>query len=156
MTTGWNKTVEEFLKKAASKRSFHVMVAEDAPGNSGHRLAVSLGKAGIQTTLIADAAVFAVMSRVNKVIIGTGTVMADGGLMAANGCHALTLAAKHHSVPVLVVAGIFQLCPKYVPIASPLSIFHVDVWDRPPPPPPPHTLIRYISAATTMPALTAC
>jgi len=114
MTTGHSTTVEEFLKKAASKRSFHVMVGEAAPGYGGQTMAMALGKAGIPTTLLSDSAIFAVMSRVNKVIIGTDTVMADGGLMASNGCHALTLAAKHHSVPVIVCAGIFQLCPKYI------------------------------------------
>ena len=40
------------------------------------------------------------MSRVNKVIIGTDRVLANGGLMAVSGTHALALAAKHHSVPV--------------------------------------------------------
>ena len=48
-----------------------------------------------------------------QVIIGTHTVMADGGLMALNGAHALTLAAKHHVVPVIVCAAMFKLCPKY-------------------------------------------
>lgn len=40
------------------------------------------------------------MSRVNKVIIGTHTVMANGGLRAACGAHTLAMAAKHYSVPV--------------------------------------------------------
>lgn len=63
-------------------------------------MAVSLGKHDIQTTVIADSAVFAIMSRVNKVIIGTNTVLADGGLRAASGIHSVALAAKHYSVPV--------------------------------------------------------
>jgi translation initiation factor eIF-2B subunit beta len=79
-------------------------------------MALRLGQAGIETTLITDSAIFAVMSRVNKVIIGTHLVMADGGLMARNGCHALALAAKHHSVPVLVCSAMFKLCPKWVPL----------------------------------------
>lgn len=40
------------------------------------------------------------MSRVNKVIIGTHTVLANGGLKAINGSHAIALAAKYYSVPV--------------------------------------------------------
>lgn len=40
------------------------------------------------------------MSRVNKVIIGTNTVLADGGLRAGSGFHAVAIAAKHYSVPV--------------------------------------------------------
>ena len=45
----------------------------------GQEFAVSLAKAGVETTVINDSAVFAIMSRVNKVIIGTHTVMANGG-----------------------------------------------------------------------------
>ena len=41
------------------------------------------------------------MSRVNKVIIGTHTVMANGGLRAVCGSHIVASAAKHYSVPVI-------------------------------------------------------
>lgn len=63
-------------------------------------MAVRLAKSNIQTTVISDSAIFAIMSRVNKVIIGTHTVMANGGLRAACGTHMVALAAKHYSVPV--------------------------------------------------------
>lgn len=36
----------------------------------GHKMALSLSKAGIDTTVIADSAIFAAMPRVNKVVIG--------------------------------------------------------------------------------------
>jgi len=61
---------------------------------------VSLAKSNIQTTVIPDSAVFGMMSRVNKVIIGTHTVSANGGLRAASGIHVVALAAKHYSIPV--------------------------------------------------------
>jgi len=114
MTVGRSRTVEAFLKRAAKKRKFHVIVVECAPFFHGHELAVSLGKAHIETTVITDAAVFAMMSRVNKVIIGTHTVMANGGLKAVNGCHSIALAAKHHSVPLIVCAAMFKLSPQYM------------------------------------------
>uniref|UniRef100_A0A3B3RF93 Translation initiation factor eIF2B subunit beta n=1 Tax=Paramormyrops kingsleyae TaxID=1676925 RepID=A0A3B3RF93_9TELE len=66
MTIGRSRTVEAFLKDAARKRKFHVIVAECAPFCQGHEMATSLSKAGIETTVIPDAAIFAVMSRVNK------------------------------------------------------------------------------------------
>lgn len=102
-------------------------------------MATSLSKASIETTVIADAAIFAVMSRVNKVcdttsdfetvvsecggqpvwlslspqvIIGTQTVLANGGLRAVNGTHTLALAAKHHSTPLIVCAPMFKLSPQ--------------------------------------------
>ncbi|XP_040497577.1 translation initiation factor eIF-2B subunit beta isoform X2 [Ursus maritimus] len=66
MTIGFSRTVEAFLKEAARKRKFHVIVAECAPFCQGHEMAVNLAKAGIETTVMTDAAIFAVMSRVNK------------------------------------------------------------------------------------------
>lgn len=63
-------------------------------------MAASLAKSGIQTAVVPDTAIFAVMSRINKVIIGTHTVMANGGLRASSGVHTIALAAKHYSVPV--------------------------------------------------------
>ncbi|XP_061560325.1 translation initiation factor eIF-2B subunit beta [Phyllopteryx taeniolatus] len=113
MTIGRSRTVEAFLKDAARKRKFHVIVAECAPFCQGHKMATSLSEAGIETTVIADAAIFAVISRVNKVIIGTQTVLADGGLRAVNGTHTLALAAKHHSTPLIVCTPMFKLSPQF-------------------------------------------
>uniref|UniRef100_A0A8C1KHN8 Translation initiation factor eIF2B subunit beta n=1 Tax=Cyprinus carpio TaxID=7962 RepID=A0A8C1KHN8_CYPCA len=112
MTIGRSRTVEAFLKDAARKRKFHVIVAECAPFCQGHEMATSLCKEDIETTVIPDAAIFAVMSRVNKVIIGTQTVLANGGLRAVNGTHTLALAAKHHSTPLIVCAPMFKLSPQ--------------------------------------------
>ena len=52
---------------AARKRKFAVIVAESAPSYQGQQLARNLGLSGIETTLITDSAIFAIMSRVNKV-----------------------------------------------------------------------------------------
>ena len=49
------------------KRKFEVIIAESAPSYQGQELATKLAKEGIETTLITDSAVFAIMSRVNKV-----------------------------------------------------------------------------------------
>ncbi|GAM28840.1 hypothetical protein SAMD00019534_120160 [Acytostelium subglobosum LB1] len=113
MTLGCSRTVEEFLKEAGRKRKFGVIVVETAPSLEGHTTALNLSKAGIDTTLISDSAIFAMMSRVNKVIIGTHAVMANGGLIATSGTHMLAVAAKYHSVPVMVCTGLYKLCPLY-------------------------------------------
>lgn len=47
-----------------------------------------------------------------QVIIGTQTVLANGGLRAVNGTHTLALAAKHHSTPLIVCAPMFKLSPQ--------------------------------------------
>jgi translation initiation factor eIF-2B subunit beta len=90
-----------------------VFVAETEPYGSGQRMAKRLADGGIDTTLITDAAVFAVMSKVDKVLLPTHTVMANGGLIASSGSHNVALAARTHAVPVLCVTGLFKLCPLY-------------------------------------------
>eukprot|EP00126_Sphaerothecum_destruens_P009809 Sdes_comp20592_c0_seq1m15572 len=114
MTLGGSGTVEVFLKAAHRKRQFKVVIVEGAPSFCGRDLAVSLSSCGIDCTLIPDAAASAMMSRVNKVMIGTHAVMADGGLMAMSGSRSLALCAYHRSVPVIVLAQIFKLCPEYI------------------------------------------
>lgn len=114
MTIGRSNLVEEFFKKAAATRAFEVIVAEGGPTLDGHEMAVNLAKAKIKTTLISDVAIFAMMSRVNKVIIGTHTVMANGGLRAISGSHTFAQAAKHYSVPVMVLLPLYKLSPLYL------------------------------------------
>ena len=74
-----NVLCNSYFQNAARKRKFHVIVAECAPSYQGQELAATLAKNKIESTVITDSAVFAMMSRVNKVIIGTHTVMASGG-----------------------------------------------------------------------------
>ncbi|XP_025057521.1 translation initiation factor eIF-2B subunit beta [Alligator sinensis] len=113
MTIGYSHTMEAFLKEAARKRKFQVIVAECAPFCQGHKMAVRLAEENIETTVMSDAAIFAVMSRVNKVIIGTKTILANGALIAVSGTHTLALAAKHHSTPLIVCAPMFKLSPQF-------------------------------------------
>jgi translation initiation factor eIF-2B subunit beta len=68
---------------------------------------------GIQVILIPDSAVFALMSRVNKVILAPHTVLANGGLIAATGALTIAQAAKVHQTPVVVVSGVYKLSPVY-------------------------------------------
>ncbi|RKP28095.1 translation initiation factor eIF-2B beta subunit, partial [Syncephalis pseudoplumigaleata] len=111
LTVGKSRTVEQFLRHAAKKRRFQVVVAEGAPSYLGHEQAAALVAAGIETTVIPDAAVFAVMSRMNKVVMGAHGVFANGGLSAVAGSRTVTAAAQHHHVPVVVCCGVFKFSP---------------------------------------------
>ncbi|CAM8889064.1 unnamed protein product [Rhodiola kirilowii] len=114
LTLGSSKTVLEFLCAAKEKkRSFRVFVAEGAPRYRGHTLAKELVARGLQTTVITDSAVFAIISRVNMVIVGAHAVMANGGVIAPNGLNMVALAAQRHAVPFVVLAGSHKLCPLY-------------------------------------------
>ncbi|KAJ6103126.1 hypothetical protein N7486_005553 [Penicillium sp. IBT 16267x] len=125
-------TVQKFLVKAAAKRKFTVIHAESFPNNHDSTHATVSGNStgddenlsfesfqkplvalGITVILIPDSAVFALMSRVNKVILGTHSVLANGGLVAAAGTRVIARAAKVHQTPVVVVSGVYKLSPVY-------------------------------------------
>ncbi|KAF3639359.1 putative acetylglutamate kinase, chloroplastic-like [Capsicum annuum] len=106
LTLGNSRTVMEFLCAAKEKkRSFRVFVAEGAPRYQGHALGKELAARGLQTTVITDSAVFAVISRVNMVVVGAHAVMANGGVIAPVGMNMVALAAQRHAVPFVVLAG---------------------------------------------------
>ncbi len=114
LTSGYSTTVRHFLTEASKlDREFEVIVAESAPSYDGHRMAKELAKAGIETTVITDSAVFAMMNVVNKVILGAFAVLANGGLIARSGSHSVAAAAKYHSVPFVCVTGLYKLSPLY-------------------------------------------
>lgn len=125
-------TVQKFLLKAAAKRKFTVIQAESYPNNHEETHATVSGARsnddeilstesfqkpliamGVTVILIPDSAVFALMSRVNKVILGTHSVLANGGLVAASGTRVIARAAKVHQTPVVVVSGVYKLSPVY-------------------------------------------
>ena len=130
-----SRTVQKFLLKAADKRKFTVIVAESYPNDHNATHAAVTGKvrqdteggdemnteaflkplaaAGITVILMTDASIFAIMSRVNKVILATHAVIANGGLIAAAGARIIAKAAKVHRTPVIVVSGIYKLSPEY-------------------------------------------
>jgi translation initiation factor eIF-2B subunit beta len=109
LTLGRSVTLREFLKEAKKKRSFQVVIAEGAPRYQGHMLARELADVDLQTTVITDSAVFAMISRVNMVIVGAHAVMANGGVVAPVGLHMVALAARRHAVPFVVLAGVHKV-----------------------------------------------
>ncbi|KAJ3298749.1 Translation initiation factor eIF-2B subunit beta [Borealophlyctis nickersoniae] len=113
MTVGRSRTVENFLKEAAKHRKFQVIIAETAPFYQGHDMMKSLKAAGLDVAMIPDAAVFGVMSRINKVILGAHAVTANGAIVAISGSHAVAAAAKYHSTPVVVCSGLYKVSPSY-------------------------------------------
>ena len=72
---------------------FEVVVCESAPSYLGHKTAKTLAEKGISTTVIPDSAIFALMSRVDKVIFSTHAIMANGGLVTHPGAYMMALAA---------------------------------------------------------------
>ena len=133
LTHSSSVTIQRFLLKAAVKRKFTVIHAEAFPNDheATHATVVGKGKgepgdgfgpevfaktltaAGITVVLIPDSAVFAVMSRINKVLLSAHAVLADGSLIAAAGTRAIAKAARMHSTHVVVLSAVYQLSPVY-------------------------------------------
>lgn len=113
LTFGGSAAVSLFLKEAAKKRSFQLVVAEGAPTLTGHAVAADMAARQIPTTLIPDAAIFALMARVNKVVVGSHALLANGGIIAAAGTALAAQAARKHAVPLVVLVGLHQLSPMF-------------------------------------------
>jgi translation initiation factor eIF-2B subunit beta len=134
MTHTSSQTVQKFLAAAARKRKFTLVHAEAFPNDhlASHATIVNGGRKsdsenpsddderwkpltamGITVILIPDSAVFALMSRINKVILAPHTVLANGSLIAAAGSATIARAARAHRVPVVVLSGVYKLSPVY-------------------------------------------
>lgn len=89
-------------------------MAEGAPGLDGHKLAHSLCKIpNISVTIIPDSNLYAIMARVNKVILSPHAIMADGGAISSSGHLMVAAAAKEFLVPVVCISGAFSLTPLF-------------------------------------------
>ena len=74
-------------------------------------MATALSAHSIPTLLVPDSAIHALMPRTTKVILGTHSVLANGGLFALSGSLSACLAAKAYSKPVVVTTGQFKFAP---------------------------------------------
>ena len=113
--TPGSSTVLNFLLKASLKRKFTVLITENYPNDIEvcHKFAKKLADANIESVIIPDSTVFAVMSRVGKVLIGTRSVFANGGCVTAAGVATVCECAKEHRTPVFAVAGLYKFSPGY-------------------------------------------
>ncbi|KAL8841034.1 MAG: hypothetical protein Q9170_001059 [Blastenia crenularia] len=127
-----SRTIQKFLLKAALKRRFTVIYTEvfhsgrqttrragtprfgieDEEARS-ERFHKSLAAAGITVILVPYSAAFALMSRVNKILLSADIVLADGSLTTGVGAKAIAKAARVHRAPVMVLSGVFKLSPVY-------------------------------------------
>jgi translation initiation factor eIF-2B subunit beta len=115
MTFGSSFSMTEFFLQAAKAKPFHIIALEAEPHGHTARMAEKLAADGLLVTvdIIPDSSCFALVSRVSKVFISTDAVLANGGLLAPTGTKMLALAAKHFSVPIVVVTTTLKICPYF-------------------------------------------
>jgi len=91
-----------------AKRNFHVFVTESAPDFSGRLMYEKLQNAGIDCTLIIDAAVSYIMERVSVVLLGAEGVAENGGIINKIGTYGIAVLAKTMHKNVYILAESFK------------------------------------------------
>ncbi|CAB3231876.1 unnamed protein product [Arctia plantaginis] len=108
LTYGASALAERFLRTAASRR-YKLILAEGTDVQESHAMAARLSAAGVSVTIISSAAIFAVMSRVNKVVVSVSAALGGGAALLAGGG-----ARRHAGRQVLqraALAPLYKLCP---------------------------------------------
>lgn len=109
-------TVEKFLVRAASKRHFTALIATGSPTAKGAEaygsLKKKLGAAGVKTIHVMSGSYAAYMPKVSKVIVPARAILANGAVIADGGAVVVAKAAKEFAKPVIVLGGVYKLCPE--------------------------------------------
>jgi len=110
-----SQTVADFIFRLAAKRNVSIIVTENYPNGVTHakKFVEKLTEHRVPATLIPDAAVYAVMAKVSKVLISARAVLANGGCIASSGVAMACQAAKQFTKPVMMIAGSYKLSPIY-------------------------------------------
>lgn len=109
-------TVERFVLRAAAKRKFTVLIVTEPPRKQIEHVQYAtfrkkLSSAGITVINVMNSGLMAYMSRVNKVILGARTIVANGGAVTDAGAAAIARAAREQGNAVVVLAGVYKLSP---------------------------------------------
>ncbi|SPN97539.1 related to translation initiation factor GCD7 [Cephalotrichum gorgonifer] len=110
-------TVRRFLLKAASKRRFTLIVVvhpsrQRTAGTVYADLGKSLAKYGVSTINVVSSGVTAYMPRVNKVVLGSRAVFADGSVLMDAGTAVIARAAKKQGSAVVILSGVYKFSPE--------------------------------------------
>lgn len=93
---------------ANSNKRFHVFVTRSMPDDDGLSMCASLEAAGIECTLILDAAIGYIMETVDLVMVGAEGVVESGGIINRIGTFTMALCAREMEKPFYVLAESFK------------------------------------------------
>lgn len=115
-----NATVEKFLLGAAKRRKFTVLIAgcEQSRGADEPSHAIlrkQLSKFGVNSIVLAGSGIMAYMARVNMIVLSAQAITANGAVVADGGAAIVARAARECSKTVIVLGGVFKLCPEDEP-----------------------------------------
>ena len=109
LTLSRSGTVLDALRQADPAPS--VVVAESRPGREGVDVAESLAEAGLDVTLIPDAAVASTLGAgaIDTVLVGADTVRPTGAVINKVGTRSAALAATHADVPFFAACSVDKI-----------------------------------------------
>ena len=111
MTHSYSSTVLDALRAAhEAGTKFRVICTESRPLCEGAALATSLGREGIPTTLIIDAAIASFLPHAGLVLVGADAI-STRGLVNKTGTALLALAASKFGVPMYALASSEKFFP---------------------------------------------
>jgi len=116
---------------AASGRKPRVLVAESRPRLEGRDMARALAAAGIETWVVADAALPFLLSQAHALWIGADAVT-DAGVLNKIGSYTCALAAREHGVPAWAIAINRKLLPVATPALGIAEMPPSEIWEDPP------------------------
>ncbi|CAD2106126.1 translation initiation factor eIF-2B subunit beta, putative [Plasmodium vinckei lentum] len=129
LTMGYSFGVEKFLKNINKKKEgISIIVVGGDINRNGFKMARLLSEDGVDTTYIPDSAIYAVIPKVTKVVIGSVAVSSSGGAITKIGGYNIACSAFFYSKPVIIVLPLFKLL--YDPLYDPLR--HNELQPGPP------------------------
>ena len=108
LTHSISSTVVEVMR-AMKEDGVTAVVTEARPLLEGLRMAELLTREGIPTTLITDAQMGLYAGKVDCVLVGADSVLADGTLINKAGTYLMALAAREAGLPFYVACETFKL-----------------------------------------------
>lgn len=96
--------LETLILAAKSHKRFHVYVTRSSPDNTGEQMCAELKNAGIECTLILDAAIGYIMESIDIVLVGAEGVVESGGIINRVGTYTMALCAREMKKPFYVLA----------------------------------------------------
>lgn len=93
-----------------------VLICESRPENEGILMAKELSKLGINFGIITEAMAGTAIKEVDVVILGADQILTNGNIVNKTGSRLLAVLAKHHHLPVYVLASsVKRLKKKRIP-----------------------------------------
>jgi eIF-2B alpha/beta/delta-like uncharacterized protein len=113
MTNSYSLFVKRTIEKTVEEgKKIKVYVTESRPTGEGVKFAAELSDKGIETYLIVDSAVRFFMKEVDKVLLSSEAISANGAVVNKIGTSLIALAAHEARVRVYVVSSTFKFSPE--------------------------------------------